>query len=421
MVSQANLHRTPCEADAAAFYWVVTAMFSVTLGYGVLLPVLPFLLERLLIDANETAISHHTGALMGTFMFALFVFAPLWGYLSDRIGRRTVIIIGLSGHIFSLALFAVVPTLSLAYLVRALSGMFLSAVLPVAQAYISETSSAENLGRRLAWTSGASLSGSVVGPSLSGGIYAAGGALDLGTLTGVDLNALPLFAAAIFGIPVLLGILVKLPSSTPNIHSFDGGNIVAQARHGLQLFALLMLNLIVMFGHGAFEVGITLNGRQALGQTPYHIGLMFVMCSVIMIVVQTSVYLWPSFIRRFHGTYIIVPSLTLMGLGFLFLPGARDGLLMTVLIALIAGGVGTWSAASNTFLARDRKQLGMALGLQTAAGSVGQGLGSVAGGSFYAELGTLSFLPTAAIMLAGALVGFLWSRFGNKELVASSP
>jgi MFS family permease len=89
-LAQRPLHGT-------VFYWLVAAMFTVTLGYGVLLPVLPFLLERLLNHPSEAAISYHTGWLMGTFMFALFVFAPLWGHVSDRIGRRTVIMVGLGG------------------------------------------------------------------------------------------------------------------------------------------------------------------------------------------------------------------------------------------------------------------------------------------------------------------------------------
>jgi predicted MFS family arabinose efflux permease len=72
-----------------------------------------------------------------------------------------------------------------------------------------------------------------------------------------------------------------------------------------------------------------------------------------------------------------------------------------------------WSAASNTFLARGtHKNLGIALGLQTAAASVGQGLGSVTGGSLYAVLTGFSFYVMAGLMLTGALLGFLWNRFG---------
>lgn len=401
--------------DGAAFHWLVAAMFTVTLGYGVLLPVLPFLLERMLNEPNEAAISYHTGWLMGAFMFALFVFAPLWGHVSDRIGRRSVIMVGLGGHILSLALFALVQSLWLAYVVRVFSGMFLSAVLPVAQAYVSETSSEKTLGRRLAWTSAASLSGSVVGPALSGGIYSVGGALGGSGVTGGDLYALPLFVAALFGLPVLLGVMMKLPVSAPSAQPHEHRGEVPHGRQAWPLFALLTLSLIVMFGHGGFEVGITLQGRQVFGHDPYQIGLMFAMCSVVMILVQTAVYIWPGFLKRFRGTYIVVPSLAAMGLGFLFLPGAHDGLLMSLLVVLIAGGVGMWSAASNTFLARGRrKNLGMALGLQTAAASVGQGFGSVAGGSLYAMLTDSSFLVMAGLMLTGALLGFLWNMFRTR-------
>jgi len=229
------------------------------------------------------------------------------------------------------------------------------------------------------------------------------------------MNALPLFVAALFGLPVLLGLMMKLPVGAPSVRPREPKGQVPLGRQAWPLFALLTLNLIVMFGHGGFEVGITLNGRQAFNQTPAHIGLMFAMCSVVMILVQTAVYMRPGFLRRFRGTYIVVPSLTAMGLGFLFLPGAMDGLLMSLLVVLIAAGVGMWSAASNTILARDtRKNLGMAMGLQAAAGSMGQGLGSVVGGALYAVLTGSSFLVMAGLMLTGALFGFFWNRFETR-------
>ena len=401
--------------DGAAFCWLVAAMFTVMMGYGALLPVLPFLLERLLDNPTEAAISYHTGWLMGTYMFALFVFAPLWGYLSDRVGRRAVIMAGLTGYILSLALFALSQSIWLAYLMRALSGMFVSAVLPVGQAYVSETSSEKSRGRRLAWTSAASLSGAVVGPAVSGGIYEVGKLLGGGDPMGGGLNALPLFVAALLGLPILFGLLKKLPVSAPFVQPHNSMEQAMRGKQGWQLFVLLALNLIVMFGHGGFEVGITLQGRQALDHDPFQIGLMFAMCSVVMILVQTAVYMCPGFLRRFHGTYIVVPSLTAMSLGFMFLPGAMSGFLMSLLVTLIGGGVGIWSAASTTFLARDtRKNLGMALGLRTAAASLGQALGSVAGGSLYAVLAGSSFLVMAGLMLTGALVGFLWNWFGAR-------
>jgi MFS family permease len=349
---------------------------------------------------------------MGVFMFALFVFAPLWGHVSDRIGRRPVILAGLVGYMLSLALLGLVQSLWLAYLMRTLSGMFISAVLPVAQAYVSETSAENTRGRRLAWTSAASLSGSVVGPALSGGIYEAGKAIwGLDMMDG-GMLVLPLYVSALLGLPVLFGVIRRLPAETSIFRPHDRADPALRIRSGRTLIALLALNLIVMFGHGGFEVGITLQGRQVFGHDPYQIGLMFAMCSVVMILVQTAAYSWPGLSRRFHGTSIAVPSLAAMSLGFVFLPGVDDGHLMLLLVSLIAGGVGMWSAASTIFLARDtRRNLGMALGLQTAAASVGQALGSVTGGWLYGMLTVSSFLVMAGLMLTGALIGL----FGNKS------
>ena len=234
------------------------------------------------------------------------------------------------------------------------------------------------------------------------------------------MSALPLFVAALFGLPVLLGIVTKLPVSAPLVRPHESKGQVLHGRQAWKLYALLTLSLIVMFGHGSFEVGITLQGRQVFGHDPYQIGLMFAMCAVVMILVQTVVYLRPGNLSRLRGTYIVVPSLTAMAVGFLFLPGAHDGLLMSLLVALIAGGVGMWSAASNIYLAQDtRKNLGIALGLQTAAASVGQGLGSVTGGSLYAVLTGSSFIVMAGLMLSGALLGFLCNRFETRRFSIS--
>ena len=82
-----------------------------------------------------------------------------------------------------------------------------------------------------------------------------------------------------------------------------------------------------MFGNGGCGVAITQSGSHMHNRTPAYIGLTFAMCGVVMILVQTAVYMRRGFLRRFLGTYIVVPSLTAMRLGFLFLPGAMDGLL----------------------------------------------------------------------------------------------
>ena len=111
--SMSNLAQRPLHGTA--FHWLVAAMFTVTLGYGVLLPVLPFLLERLLHDPNEAAISYHTGWLMGTFMFAL-LYARRCGLVSRSYRPARVIVSGSAGTYCRLP---VRPVQSVACLFRA--------------------------------------------------------------------------------------------------------------------------------------------------------------------------------------------------------------------------------------------------------------------------------------------------------------
>ena len=108
--------------DTRTFFVLMASTFTVSLGYGAVLPLLPYFLVRLLPQASSAAVSWHTGMLAGAYMFAVFLFAPLWGLLSDRIGRRPVILLGLGGYALTLVLLGFSRSLWFAYLMRALGG-----------------------------------------------------------------------------------------------------------------------------------------------------------------------------------------------------------------------------------------------------------------------------------------------------------
>ena len=77
---------------------LMLAVFTISLGFGILLPQLPALIERLLgADSTPAQVSRATGLLTAIYMLALFICAPFWGWLSDHLGRRRVLLIGLAG------------------------------------------------------------------------------------------------------------------------------------------------------------------------------------------------------------------------------------------------------------------------------------------------------------------------------------
>lgn len=107
---------------------LMLAVFTVSVGYGVVLPLLPYLIERLPSAGTGPAqVSRHTGLLTGVYTLALFLFAPVWGRTSDRLGRRNVLLAGLFGFGITMVVFSFVESLAAVYTERFLSGMFAAA------------------------------------------------------------------------------------------------------------------------------------------------------------------------------------------------------------------------------------------------------------------------------------------------------
>jgi len=95
---------------------LMLAVFTVSVGSGVVLPLLPHLVERLLgagVDAAQ--VSRHTGLLTAVYTFSLFLFAPLWGRLSDKHDPRGVLLSGLLGFGVTMLVFSFIESLAAVY------------------------------------------------------------------------------------------------------------------------------------------------------------------------------------------------------------------------------------------------------------------------------------------------------------------
>jgi MFS family permease len=147
---------------------LMLSVFTVSMGYGILLPLLPYLIERWLGTGGAAAqVSRSTGLLTGLYTLSLFLFAPVWGRVSDRYGRRTILLIGLIGFSATMLTFAFIENLTAVYAERFLSGMFAAAVTPVAMAAIGDLAATEEArARRLTFVSLAGISGFMLGPML---------------------------------------------------------------------------------------------------------------------------------------------------------------------------------------------------------------------------------------------------------------
>ena len=388
--------------SASTMAALMLAVFTVSVGFGVVLPLLPYLIERLPGAGVEAAqVSRHTGLLTAVYTLSLFLFAPMWGQLSDRRGPRDVLLVGLLGFGVTMLVFSIIESFAAVYAERFLSGMFAAAVTPVAAAAIGNfTTTEQGRARRLAFVSMAGIAGFLLGPML--GVFVTRLATDFFTLAmPAGSVAIPLAATALLAFLVACAVAFAVASGE--------GHDPSQKASGTSLDKtawlvpkLLILTFIASAGVGVFEVGLALRGKQELGLTPYQIALMFTECSLVMFVMQAIVF--SPWVKPDTTRWLIAPTLAVLAAGLFLVPRASDFALMLVVIGAVAGSAGILSPILTYWTsAKAGSAQGWELGKQTAAASLGVTLGSAAGGLLFnvAALPGASFVLTAGLTLLG--------------------
>lgn len=407
------------EARSKGLSWhallaVMIAMLAISVGYGVALPILPFLIEQITATSDPATLSWHTGLLTGVYVLAIFMFAPLWGRISDRNGRKPVILLGLVGFAATLVFLAFAESLTLLYLGRFLGGLFAAAIAPAAYALVGDQApSKEWRAHRFALVSIAGTAGFFVGPLL-GGLAVRAAAF---TATAERVSSAPFLAAA--GLAVAAAILVlALVPSTAERRPADPSMPETGTERNIVL-RLLTVAFVTAFAIGAFEVGLSLRGKQVLGLDAAHIGAMFAECSLIMAVVQALVF--SPLIRPELTRWFIAPSLITLSVGLVAVSVVSASIPMTVAIALVAASAGILSPIATYWASLGGSESqGSNLGRVTAAASLGQAIGS-AGGGFLFDVPFppgASFTLTALVVFAALAVSFRLPRLLMPEPAA---
>jgi MFS family permease len=408
----------PAGVPATTMAALMLAVFTVSVGYGVVLPLLPYLIERLLGAGVQAAqVSRNTGLLTAVYTLALFLFAPAWGRLSDRRGPRGVLLVGLLGFGVTMLVFSFIEGLTAVYAERFLSGMFAAAVTPVAAAAIGDfATTEEGRARRLAFVSMAAIIGFLIGPML--GVFVTRFAADFFTIAmPAGSVAIPLAATALLAFLVASAVAFAVPSGAGRERSKKTAG-TAVDRTAWLVPKLLILTFIVSAGVGVFEVGLALRGKQELGLTPYQIALMFTECSLVMFVMQAIVF--SPWVKPNTTRWLIAPALAVLAAGLFLIPRASDFTLMLVVIGAVAASAGILSPILTYWIsAKAGSAQGWELGKQTAAASLGVTVGSAAGGLLF----NVAALPGASFVLTAGLValGFLLSLGLPRLLVHPLP
>ncbi len=383
----------------------LAVVFVLSLGYGVVLPVLPFILADVLDEVGRSSISLHTGLLTGVYMLAMFLFAPVWGYISDRVGRRAVILPGLAGFSAAMLWFAGARDLVFIYGARVLAGVFAAAAVPVIFAWVSDAVTPRSRAQAFAWLSAASAFGFLFGPALSGWLASA-------EIVDQDIAmALPFYAAALLSGTAWLVTFRFLPESASQ-HTENESEFRAPS-----LIWLLALSFLVMLGLGGYEVSLALQGQQVLHLQPREIGWMFAECSLVMILVQVFV-LAP--LLQYAGSGLLAPAFLAMAVGTALLPYTDSYPVMLIGVGLIAAAAGMLIPALIYLVSLAVGSApGAAIGQQSAAANLGQAAGSAAAGWLFALRIEMPFWVIAVLLAVGAVIALHVSKTMNRFVEVS--
>ena len=401
-------------------FFLAAAVFVVSAGYGSLLPLLPSWLARLMPGSTSADVSRQVGFLSAAYAAGVLVGAPVWGVISDRLGQPRILIVGLIGYVTSLLLL-LPPSMSdvwTLYGLRASTGVFVAAVVPVVPALVAAYTPPERRARRFAWLGAASLLGFLFGPALDGFATVIATTMSNNPVNVALANRVVIVLAAILGASIMLGLALTLPrqreTPTAAVESTASSD-----RTGLM--RLWLLSLIVNFVVSGFELGIVLQGRQHLGSTTQDISLMFAVCSGVMLLVNALLF--------FTKLYDVAPPRLVVGAGSLIGAGGlallgwhESSAWMLVGISLTSAGTGLVLPLIS-FLAAGmaRRSIGTTMGSLTAAAGLGQTLGASSSGWLFGALAASGFVWLALPLVATLLLLVLWpSPSGTPGVLARS-
>jgi len=358
---------------------ILFTVFLDLLGIGLIFPIGPFFASAFGASAFEV------GLLFTLFSVAQFLTIPILGALSDRYGRRPVLLIGIAGEVVGYLLFGTATSLTMLYVSRIVAGAS-SDNIGAAQAYIADISSPRERTHSFGLLGAAVSVGFLFGPALGGFL----GQYDL---------RLPAFAAAALVVVNWVSVLVWLPESLP-VELRSNRSLTA----GLNPFGVLSTLLrrpllrgplgatfLCNLAFSGYLTSFALFTSARFGWGPQQVAIVLVIQSIMSIVVQT-------FGVRHMSTFLPDTTILLLGiganlLGFVVIALAPDPIFLYVLSApLQAIGSALWRPSLSSLITKlvSGREQGLANGGSQASSALATIVGPMGAGVLFERVGTAS-------------------------------
>jgi len=376
-------------------------IFLIFMGIGLVIPVIPKYMTELGISGSVV------GLMVAAFSLTQLLFSPMAGRLSDKLGRKKIIVAGMLVFALSEWMFGVANSMELLFAARMLGGLGAALIMPAVMAYTADMTTDEERARGMGLINAAITTGFIIGPGIGG--YLA----ELGL-------RVPFYAAAVAGVAaaaltafILPESRAAAPSKSPIRAREKKESLWSMLRQSYRepYFLSLILVFVLSFGLANYETIFSLFVDHKFGFTPKDIAFILTFGSIAGAVVQLTIFGW--ILNRFGERKVITICLLLCGL-FIFLTILVDGFWMVFAVTFIVFlSIDILRPAIGTQMSRmAEERQGYVAGLNSAFTSLGNIVGPVIAGALF-DIDVNYPYALAAIVLIFSFA--LSARAGKRE------
>jgi DHA1 family multidrug resistance protein-like MFS transporter len=396
---------------------LLVGLFLVMVGFGITLPVLPFYIKNL---SKAQGISSqnvwlHVGLITGIYPFMQFLLSPYLGTLSDRVGRRPLILYGLAGYSISMFLFSISGSILLLYIFRLSAGIFSAAFFIAASAYVADNTSEEKRGGGMSLLVSVASLGVVAGP-LIGNLFSKAD-ITIGQLT-IDKYSLPFSLSAIVVLLVWGFLFFSLKESYNSRHheindtrQREKKSVFIILKSIKKSFVLLLyFSFISQLSLAMFEGTFALHSQRLFQFGVKQMGFVFIVCGSVMGLLQLGPV---SRLIKWKGERALLPyGLLILGIGMSLLMLSSEIGFILFFVSIVSAGMAilTPSLASLVTI-ESGENYGTSLGIYSSVNSLGQMLGVIIGSVMMIWFDHLPYFIISIILFITAWVAVPRSKF----------
>jgi len=367
------------------------------IGFGIVIPFLTYFIEDLATMQGVLEIGLWVGLMMMSYSAAQFLFSPFWGSLSDRLGRKPILLIGLVGNTIFFALFGISTSLIMALVARFFAGAF-NANIAVAKAYIGDISDKTNLAKRMGLIGAAFGVGFTIGPFIGGEFSSPAEKWDwfVGTIFDTHPYLLPCLIASLLSTVSFFFAIKKLPEShipsseikinlNPINHVSNMIKDLGKVIKMPQLGRLVMISVMFTYGFTIMHAVFVLFTEYDLGFDEAQNGRIFAIIGINGLIIQGG--LIGPLTKRYGSNFLMKVGTIVCGMGLLLIPYVSHEhiwITMGAVVVLVSTGNALFQPSFSAILAQrtseEGQEMGMVMGAQESASAFARIIGPLTGG-----------------------------------------